>query len=66
MRGFGLLAANEFLAILFPPLAVLLVRMLFDPIGWQEWNEVSNLICRGRRRYYCRSTVIVTILLDIL
>jgi hypothetical protein len=43
VRGFGLLAANEFLAILFPPLAVLLVRMLFDPIGWQEWNEVSNL-----------------------
>ena len=43
VRGFGLLAANEFLAILFPPMAVLLVRMLFDPIGWQEWNEVSNL-----------------------
>ena len=43
VRGFGLLAANELLAILFPPLAVLMVRMLFDPIGWQEWNEVSNL-----------------------
>ena len=43
VRGFGLLAANEILAILFPPLAVLMVRMLFDPIGWQEWDEVSNL-----------------------
>ena len=43
VRGFGLLAANEFIAILFPPVAVLLVRMLFDPIGWQEWSEVSNL-----------------------
>ena len=43
VRGFGLLAANETLAILFPPLAVLMVRMLFDPIGWQEWDEVSNL-----------------------
>ena len=43
VRGFGLLAANELLAILFPPLAVLMVRMLFDPIGWQEWSEVSNL-----------------------
>ena len=35
VRGFGLLAANEILAILFPPLIVLLVRLLFDPIGWQ-------------------------------
>ena len=43
VRGFGFLAANEFLAILFPPLAVLLVRILLDPIGWQEWSEVSNL-----------------------
>ena len=43
VRGFGLIAANELLAILFPPLAVLMVRMLFDPIGWQEWSEVSNL-----------------------
>ena len=43
VRGFGLLAANEILAILFPPTIVLLVRLLFDPIGWQEWGEVSNL-----------------------
>ena len=40
---FGLLAANEILAILFPPLIVLLVRLLFDPIGWQSWSEVPNL-----------------------
>ena len=43
VRGFGLLAANELLAILFPPLIVLLVRLLFDPIGWQDWSDVSNL-----------------------
>ncbi|MDP7372486.1 MAG: hypothetical protein QF588_01200 [Candidatus Poseidoniaceae archaeon] len=43
VRGFGLLAANEILAILFPPLIVLLVRLLFDPIGWQSWSEVPNL-----------------------
>ena len=43
VRGFGLLAANELIAILFPPLAVLMVRMLFDPIGWQEWSEISNI-----------------------
>ena len=42
VRGFGLLAANEILAILFPPLAVLMVRMLFDPIGWQ--NGTKSLI----------------------
>ena len=43
VRGFGLLAANEILAILFPPLIVLLVRLLFDPIGWQSWDDVPNL-----------------------
>ena len=43
VRGFGLLAANEILAILFPPLIVLLVRLLFDPIGWQNWDDVPNL-----------------------
>ena len=43
VRCFGLLAANEILAILFPPLIVLLVRLLFDPIGWQSWSEVPNL-----------------------
>jgi len=43
VKGFGLLAANEILAILFPPAIVLMVRLLFDPIGWQDWSEVSNL-----------------------
>ena len=38
-----MLAANEILAILFPPLIVLLVRLLFDPIGWQNWSDVPNL-----------------------
>ena len=43
VKGFGLLAANEILAMLFPPIIVLLVRLLFDPIGWQEWSELSNI-----------------------
>ena len=43
VKGFGLLAANELLAMLFPPIIVLLVRLLFDPIGWQEWDELSNI-----------------------
>ena len=43
VKGFGLLAVNEALAILFPPLLVLLIRLLVDPIGWQQWGEVPNL-----------------------
>ena len=43
VKGFGLLIANEILAILFPPIIVLLVRLLFDPIGWQDWSDVPNL-----------------------
>ncbi len=43
VKGFGLLAVNEALAILFPPLLVLFIRLLVDPIGWQEWNEVPNI-----------------------
>lgn len=43
VKGFGLLAVNELLAMLFPPLIVLGIRLIFDPIGWQEWSEVTNL-----------------------
>ena len=43
IRGFGLLALNEILAFMIPPLLVLLVRFWSDPIGWQEWSEVSNI-----------------------
>ena len=41
VRGFGILAVNEILAFAIPPLFVLLLRFLLDPIGWQSWNEVS-------------------------
>ena len=43
IRGFGLLALNEILAFMIPPILVLLIRFWSDPIGWQEWSEVSNL-----------------------
>ena len=41
VRGFGILAVNEILAFAIPPIFVLLLRFLLDPIGWQSWNEVS-------------------------
>ena len=41
VRGFGILAVNEILAFAIPPIFVLLLRFLIDPIGWQSWNEVS-------------------------
>lgn len=40
VRGFGILAVNEILAFVIPPIFVLLLRFLLDPIGWQSWNEV--------------------------
>lgn len=43
IRGIGLLAANEVIAFLIPPLVVLTLRMFVDPIGWQTWDEVSFL-----------------------
>ena len=42
IRGIGLLAFNETIAFVIPPLIVLGLRMLFDPIGWQNWDEISN------------------------
>ena len=41
VRGFGILAVNEILAFMIPPLVVLMLRLLLDPIGWQSWDEVS-------------------------
>lgn len=40
VRGFGILAVNEILAFVIPPIFVLLLRFLLDPIGWQSWDEV--------------------------
>ena len=43
IRGIGLLAANEIIAFIIPPLVVLTLRMFVDPIGWQTWGEVSSI-----------------------
>ena len=39
IKGLGLLALNETLAFLIPPLMVLLIRMFTDPFGWESWSE---------------------------
>jgi hypothetical protein len=41
VRGFGILAINEILAFVIPPVLVLMIRFLVDPIGWQSWDEAS-------------------------
>jgi hypothetical protein len=43
VRGFGILAINEILAFVIPPVLVLMIRFLVDPIGWQSWDEASVL-----------------------
>lgn len=43
IKGFGVLAINEILAFMVPPLIVLSLRLFSDPIGWKEWSEVSNI-----------------------
>lgn len=43
VRGFGILAINEILAFVIPPVLVLMIRFLVDPIGWQSWDEASIL-----------------------
>jgi len=41
IKGLGLLAFNEILAFCLPPLLVLTVRLMVDPLGWQSWSEVN-------------------------
>tara|TARA_B110000003_G_scaffold265538_1_gene291518 strand:+ start:1958 stop:2779 length:822 start_codon:yes stop_codon:yes gene_type:complete len=43
VRGFGVLALNEILAFSIPPILVLLVRTVSDPIGWSTWSDVSDV-----------------------
>ena len=43
VRGYTLLAANEFLAFTLPILVVLIFRLMTDPLGWPTWGE-SNWI----------------------
>ena len=43
VRGFGLLAINEIFAFMIPPMLVLIIRLSNNPIGWQNWSEVSNV-----------------------
>lgn len=40
IRGIGLLVANEVIAFTIPPLVVLTLRVFFDPVGWQVWDDV--------------------------
>ena len=42
IKGLGLLALNETLAFLIPPLMVLSIRLFTDPFGWESWSEMSN------------------------
>ena len=42
IKGLGLLALNETLAFLIPPLMVLSIRMFTDPFGWESWSEMNN------------------------
>ena len=42
IRGIGLLAFNETIAFVIPPLVVFCLRIFTDPIGWQSWGDVSN------------------------
>ena len=44
VRGFGILAVNEILAFSIPPLLVLLIRSVSEPIGWGTWSEVSDAV----------------------
>ena len=43
VRGYTLLAVNEFLAFTLPILVVLIFRLMTDPLGWPTWGE-SNWI----------------------
>lgn len=43
IRGFGLLIANEIFAFVIPPLLVFFLRLFLNPLGWQEWSEVTFL-----------------------
>ncbi len=43
VRGFGILALNEVLAFSIPPLLVLLIRSVSDPIGWSTWSDANDL-----------------------
>ena len=61
VRGFGILAMNEILAFMIPPVVVLILRLLLDPIGWQSWEEVPLLGI-----IFLSILVIVWIMLDLL
>ena len=43
IRGIGLLVTNEIIAFTIPPLVVFTLRVFFDPIGWQSWDEIPTL-----------------------
>ena len=42
VKGYGLLAFNEFLAFFIPMLVVFIFRISSDPLGWSNWNQTNN------------------------
>ena len=43
IKGIGVLASTEIIAVVLPPLFVLAIRAFINPVGWQTWSEVSLL-----------------------
>ena len=43
IKGIGVLASTEIIAVVLPPLFVLSIRAFINPVGWQTWSEVSLL-----------------------
>jgi len=41
VKGVGLLLFNEVLAFCLPPLLAILIRLMVDPLGWQNWSDVN-------------------------
>ena len=41
IKGVGLLIFNEILSFCLPPLLVIIVRLMVDPLGWQAWSDVN-------------------------
>lgn len=43
IKGIGVLASTEIIAVVLPPLFVFSIRTFMNPIGWQTWSEVPLL-----------------------
>lgn len=43
IKGIGVLASTEIIAVILPPIFVFSIRTFMNPIGWQTWAEVPLL-----------------------